>query len=438
MSSEWVERSIVDVCAQVFSGGTPKSSIPEFFDRGSIPWLKTKEVNYSKIIETENFITELGLKNSSAKLVPINSVIVAMYGNGDTAGRVAINKIALTTNQACCNLVIDSARADYRFVYYYLQSQYAKLVDLKNGGAQQNLNAKLIKDYPIVVPSITEQREIGSFLESLDDRISLLCETNATLEDIAQALFKSWFVDFDPVHARARGEQPAGLAPEVAALFPDSFEESDLGQVPKGWSTGSLNDLALLNPESWTVKNRPDSVAYVDLANAKENEIAEITEFLFEDAPSRARRVLRDGDTIVGTVRPGNRSYAFISNPRPNLTGSTGFAVLRPKQKAATEYVYLAATANSSIEYLAHVADGGAYPAVRPEVVSNLPCVLPSYDVLNAFHAVAAPLFAKVAANHQQAQTLATLRDTLLPRLISGQLRLPDAEEQLSEAGLCQ
>jgi type I restriction enzyme S subunit len=235
MSSEWVERSIVDVCAQVFSGGTPKSSIPEFFDRGSIPWLKTKEVNYSKIIETENFITELGLKNSSAKLVPINSVIVAMYGNGDTAGRVAINKIALTTNQACCNLVIDSARADYRFVYYYLQSQYAKLVDLKNGGAQQNLNAKLIKDYPIVVPSITEQREIGSFLESLDDRISLLCETNATLEDIAQALFKSWFVDFDPVHARARGEQPAGLAPEVAALFPDSFEESALGMIPRGW-----------------------------------------------------------------------------------------------------------------------------------------------------------------------------------------------------------
>jgi len=306
------------------------------------------------------------------------------------------------------------------------------------GSAQANISAAGIGSVVIPKLSDSEQIQIGCIARMLDDRMALLRETNATLEAIAQALFKSWFVDFDPVHARARGEQPAGLAPEVAALFPDRFEESELGMVPKGWSTGSLNDLALLNPESWTVKNRPDSVAYVDLANAKENVIAEITEFLFEDAPSRARRVLCDGDTIVGTVRPGNRSYAFISNPRPNLTGSTGFAVLRPKQKAATEFVYLAATANSSIEYLAHVADGGAYPAVRPEVVSNLPCVLPSYDVLNAFHAVAAPLFAKVAANHQQAQTLANLRDTLLPRLISGQLRLPDAEEQLSEAGLCQ
>lgn len=260
------------------------------------------------------------------------------------------------------------------------------------GSAQANISAAGIGSVVIPKLSDSEQIQIGCIARMLDDRMALLRETNATLEAIAQALFKSWFVDFDPVHARARGEQPAGLAPEVAALFPDRFEESELGMVPKGWSTGSLNDLALLNPESWTVKNRPDSVAYVDLANAKENVIAEITEFLFEDAPSRARRVLRDGDTIVGTVRPGNRSYALISNPRPNLTGSTGFAVLRPKQKAATEYVYLAATANSSIEYLAHVADGGAYPAVRPEVVSNLPCVVPSYDVLNAFHAVAAPV----------------------------------------------
>ena len=333
-----------------------------------------------------------------------------------------------------------ASREDCSFLFALLSTPEFEsyIQNVTTGTAVPHISAKQILDFEFRLPPAYVRAKVGEIVAALNERITLLRETNTTLEAIAQALFKSWFVDFDPVHARARGEQPAGLTPEVAALFPDSFEESDLGQVPKGWSTGSLNDLALLNPESWTVKNRPDSVAYVDLANAKENVIAEITEFLFEDAPSRARRVLRDGDTIVGTVRPGNRSYAFISNPRPNLTGSTGFAVLRPKQKAATEYVYLAATANSSIEYLAHVADGGAYPAVRPEVVSNLPCVLPSYDVLNAFHAVAAPLFAKVAANHQQAQTLANLRDTLLPRLISGQLRLPDAEEQLSEAGLCQ
>lgn len=156
--------------------------------------------------------------------------------------------------------------------------------------------------------------------------------------------------------------------------------------------------------------------------------MAEVTEYNFDEAPSRARRVLRRGDTIVGTVRPGNRSFAFIGETRANLTGSTGFAVLRPKHPANTEYVYIAATADSSIEYLAHVADGGAYPAVRPEVVSNLQCIVPSEDILREFHELAQPIFIKIADNHQQAQTLVQLRDTLLPKLISGQLRLPEME----------
>ncbi|WP_439840014.1 restriction endonuclease subunit S [Aeromonas caviae] len=323
------------------------------------------------------------------------------------------------------------------YLYYY--TNWAPHVDYlrsrANSGVQVNLSTSAIKEAEIELPPIFEQKAIGQILLVLDDRIALLRETNATLEAIAQALFKSWFIDFDPVHARARGEEPAGLAPEVAALFPASFEESELGIVPKGWRVGTLADLSDLNPESWTSRTHPESVRYVDLANTKDNVIAEVTEFSFEEAPSRARRVLRDGDTIVGTVRPGNRSFAFISNASANLTGSTGFAVLRPRHDRNTEFVFLAATSDNSIDHLAHVADGGAYPAVRSEVVSGLSCVVPDGDVLCAFHEVAQPIFNKVAANHQQAQTLATLRDTLLPRLISGQLRLPEAES-LVEATL--
>ncbi len=289
--------------------------------------------------------------------------------------------------------------------------------------AQRKLN--------VVIPPIENQRYIADTLGTLDDRISMLRETNATLEAIAQALFKSWFVDFDPVRAKAEGLEPEGMDAATAALFPDSFEESELGLVPRGWAAGTLADLASLNPESWTAKKRPDSVAYIDLANAKDNVIAEITDYPFDEAPSRARRVLRDGDTIIGTVRPGNRSFAFIANATENLTGSTGFAVLRAKEACSTEFVYLAATSDTNIEYLTHIADGGAYPAVRPEVVSNLQSILPDSDTLHAFHEAIAPLFVKVADNQQQVKTLTQLRDTLLPRLISGQLRLPEAEAQI-------
>ncbi|MDC7698333.1 restriction endonuclease subunit S [Vogesella indigofera] len=286
----------------------------------------------------------------------------------------------------------------------------------------------------IPVPSRDAQRVIGDFYFTLSERIALLRETNATLEAMAQALFKSWFVDFDPVHANA-GTSAATLPAELQALFPSTFTDTPQGLVPEGWKIGTIADFADLNPESWTAKKHPETVAYIDLANAKDNVIADIAEFKFDAAPSRARRVLRDGDTVVGTVRPGNRSFAFIQDAAINLTGSTGFAVLRPKHPRNTAFVYLAATNDSSIDYLTHIADGGAYPAVRPEVVANLSCVCPPLAVLEAFDSVAAELLTKVSKNHQQAQTLATLCDTLLPRLISGQLRLPDAEAALAEAG---
>lgn len=124
---KWETKTISEICERVTSGGTPKSTNPEFYYPPEIPWLKTAEVNYCRIYETETYISKQGLERSSAKLIPENSVIIAMYGQGDTAGRVAINKIPLSTNQACCNLIIDSNIADYEYIYYYLSTLYDKL-----------------------------------------------------------------------------------------------------------------------------------------------------------------------------------------------------------------------------------------------------------------------------------------------------------------------
>jgi len=137
------------------------------------------------------------------------------------------------------------------------------------------------------------------------------------------------------------------------------------------------------------------------------------------------------GDTVIGTVRPGNGSYAFIS--REGLTGSTGFAVLSPKTDRDAAFVYLAATDSSTIEALANLADGGAYPAVRPEVVSSQEVILPDEGVLEAFSLEASPLIARVEAGKRENRTLATLRDALLPRLMSGELRVGEAREQVEE-----
>lgn len=409
--------------------------IEDFVDDG-LPLLTAKVVNGGRI----DFGAAQKLRKEKAACLPYGFIKAGdvLLSHNATVGRVAV--VPEFNGQALIGTSLTYFRLDKtRLLPRYLacffecrdfQNQLASVMGLSTRNQVPITAQRLLE---VEVPPLAIQRQISEFVGSIDDRIALLRETNATLEAIAQALFKSWFVDFDPVRARMEGRAPEGMDDATAALFPDSFEESELGWVPKGWRAGTLAEMSALNPESWTTRNHPASMAYIDLANAKDNEIAAVTHYAFDEAPSRARRVLRSGDTIVGTVRPGNRSFAFIYQPLNNLTGSTGFAVLRPSAKAHTEFVYLAATQDSSIDQLTHVADGGAYPAVRPDVVAGLPCVVPPRSILHAFHAVAEPLLAKVSENQQQAQTLSTLRDTLLPRLISGQLRLPDAEAMAPE-----
>ena len=272
------------------------------------------------------------------------------------------------------------------------------------------------------------QVAVGDLYFELSQRITLLRETNATLEAIAQALFKSWFVDFDPVRAKMEGRTPEGMDEATAALFPDGLETSELGEVPRGWRVGTVASVALLNAKSLSPRNPPPEINYLDLAGVKANVFDVPQCYSFADAPSRARRVLQEGDCIVGTVRPGNRSFGFIATAQNHLIGSTGFAVLSPKQHWMTAFTYLCATRDESIDRLASLADGGAYPAVRPDVVASTPCTLPPDEVMKVFDGAARPLLDAIGANSEQAQTLSTLRDTLLPRLISGQLRLPEAQ----------
>ncbi len=429
--ASWDLVRLNQITKKIGSGATPTGGQAAYQARRSnFALVRSQNVFDRSFSETGLvFISDeqaLGLRNV---VLEKDDLLLNITGDGVTFGRTCM--VPESVLPACVNQHVSIVRlnkelADPGYVLSYLTHPAVKeYVEAFNaGGSRRAITKAHIESFVVPLPPLNVQGEISKTLSTLDDRITLLRETNATLEAIAQALFKSWFVDFDPMRAKMEGRAPEGMDEATAALFPNILEESEFGLVPKGWQVGTLANLSDLNPESWSVKNHPKSVAYVDLANAKDNQIASVTDFEFDEAPSRARRVLRSGDTIVGTVRPGNRSFAFIHEPISNLTASTGFAVLRPASVENTEFVYIAATQDSSIEHLAHVADGGAYPAVRPDVVSSLQCVVPDTQVLKAFHEVAASLLAKVSENQKQAQTLATIRDTLLPRLISGQLRL--------------
>jgi len=317
-----------------------------------------------------------------------------------------------------------SNKLDNTFLRYLLTSpgQQEILASRATGTTVLGISQKSLRSMPISFPGYSEQENIGGVLASLDAKIELNRKMNETLEAMARALFRDWFVDFGPTRARMEGTAPY-LSPDLWSLFPDSLD--DQGK-PEGWEVCSLNHYATLNPESWTARNAPQQVAYVDLANTKWGNIDRIEYYKWVDAPSRARRILRAGDTIVGTVRPGNGSFGYIGED--GLTGSTGFAVLRPKNQRDRIFVWCAATSAENIDRLTHLADGGAYPAVRPDAVVATETVIPSTKELDAFcHALSGNVDL-MEANRAESRTLAQTRDLLLPRLMSGELRMAEAE----------
>ncbi len=265
---------------------------------------------------------------------------------------------------------------------------------LNVGAVFDSLKCADVPDFRLPIPPLAEQRRIAEILGALDDKIELNRRMTETLEATARTLFRSWFVDFD-------SRQVSGA---------------------DDWVDGTLEDLADLNPEVWPSRDRPSVLRYVDLSSTKWGRIGAVTDYPAYEAPSRAQRVLRPGDTIVGTVRPGNGSYALVT--RDGLTGSTGFAHLRPKRPRDAAFVYLAATARANIDSLAHLADGGAYPAVRPALVAATPVVVPDDRTLQAFSVAASPLLERAAVALEESEILAAMRDALLPRLLSGAFKV--------------
>ena len=329
----------------------------------------------------------------------------------------------------------NSSILDRRFLRYFLTSSLfqTQIESFASGSVQRNYGPTHLKMMWIVLPPLPEQRAIAHILGTLDDKIELNRRMNETLEEMARALFKSWFVDFDPVRAKMEGrwrpgESLPGLPAEYYDLFPDRLVPSELGDIPDGWEVKTLGEFASLNSESWSRNNAPQELEYVDLANTKWGVIEATQHYLWKDAPSRAKRILRSGDTIVGTVRPGNGSYSLVGTE--GLTGSTGFTVVRPLHWRHRELVYLAVTDMENIERLAYRADGAAYPAVRPEVVGETEVILPDADhtVVNSFSERTAPMLDEVETNKKENIALASIRDALLPKLVSGEMRVGDAK----------
>ena len=268
-------------------------------------------------------------------------------------------------------------------------------------------------------------------LGALDDRIALLHETNATLEAIAQALFKSWFVDFDPVHAKARGEEPEGLPEDLAALFPDSFEESPQGQVPRGWRVGPVggavecvgggtpdtkNEAFWSPPEhAWTTPK--------DLSGIQSPVLLQTERKLSSAGLAKVSSGLLPAGTLLMSSRAPIGYLAIAQMP---VAVNQGYIAMPPGGQLPP--LYMLFWCRQNMDTIKSHANGSTFMEISKKAFRPLPALVPPPEIVAEFQNIAEPLFARLVENVKQAQALATIRDTLLPKLVSGALRISDME----------
>ena len=314
----------------------------------------------------------------------------------------------------------------------------------------------LLSNIKITVPPLPEQRAIAHILGSLDDKIELNRRMNQTLEATARAIFKSWFVDFDPVRenmkrkgAKAQGRKEdknnssASLRPGVPALpfhildlFPDGFEDSELGEIPKGWQIVPLPEIIDVNPARTLKKGQ--TAPYLEMKNMPENSSRALGWY---DREFGSGVKFMNGDTLMARITPclENGKGAYVDFLKDGVIGwgSTEYIVFRAKKPLPLEYSYfLSRTRDFRSQAIVNMTGSSGRQRVPASIFNSYIVTKPSEQVAKIFGTISDPIMQKIKKNDEKARTLAALRDTLLPKLISGELRVPDAEKFVEEAGL--
>lgn len=360
-----------------------------------------------------------------------SDVLIARYGV--SLGRI-LRGLKGAYNVALVKAIPKGLNLD--FLYYLLKSEFfqAPLAGLGARSVQSGFNKADLRTIPVPVPPIGEQKAIAQSLEALDAKIELNCRMNDTLEAMARAIFKSWFVDFDPVRAKAAGPRPFGMDAETAALFPNSFEDSPLGKIPKGWHVGKILDLMALSRDSITPGAFPDELfdhysipAFDEGRWPKTEGGAEIKSNKFS---------VPRGVVLLSKLNPRIRRIwlPFTIEGRRSIA-STEFLVVLPKTQYTREFLYFLLSAESFVDVFATLVTGtsGSHQRVKAEFFLNMQVVTPSNELVLAFTSRVKPMCVLIAKHLEQSQTLAALRDLLLPQLISGEIRIKDAEKMVGE-----
>lgn len=336
---------------------------------------------------------------------------------------------------------LQPTRISLRWLHYLMRTpEYrAWVVGSASGSTVKHTSPSRISEFQVQLPDMATQEACADALDALEARIDLLRQTNATLESIAQALFKSWFIDFDPVRALGQGREPEGMDAATAALFPAEFDESALGWLPRGWQVAAIRDVVenVYDGPHATPPEAIEGPVFLGIRNltGTSMDLGDVRHIAEDDWAQWTRRVTPQPDDIVFSYEAALGLFALIP---PGLRCCLGrrLALVRPKAGDGTPHFWFHQFVGRPFQQLLakHTVQGATVNRIALKEFPSFEVMDPGKSLRCAFEAVARPLWARIHANRDQALRLAELRDTLLPRLISGKLRLPEAQEQLEDA----
>lgn len=417
-----------------FTNGDRSTNYPTQADRVTtgVPFINTGHIEPSGRLTTNgmDYITRESFDRLRSGKVKVGDILYCLRGS--TIGKTARNHFAEGAIASSLVIVRANEHSCQDYLYFYLTSPLGQglVAQHDNGSAQPNLSVRVLSNYPLPLPPFREQCAIAHILGTLDDKIELNRKMNETLEAMARALFKSWFIDFEPVRAKAEGRD-TGLPKEIVDLFPDSFEDSELGEVPKRWGIGPLPDFIEVNPPRSLRKG--EVVPYLDMANVPTN-TARANEIVEREFSSGTK--FKNGDTLLARITPclenGKTAYVDFLHDRQIGWGSTEFIVLRPKPPLPPEFGYLLARDEGFRAFaISNMTGTSGRQRVPSDCFSNYVMVVPPQEVAGAFGRQVAAMMKKIKGNDEQSRTLANQRDALLPKLLSGEVRVKNIERIL-------
>jgi len=426
---EWME-SIID-----YRGKTPEKTT------SGIPLITAKVIKGGRIETPSEFIAADAYDEWMRRGIPeAGDVVITTEAPLGEVAQLPKGKVALA--QRVITLRGKKGLVDNTFLKYLLLSRpfqedlEARATGTTVVGIKQSVLRKIDLDFP----PFLDQKAIAHILGTLDDKIELNRKTNETLEAMAKALFKSWFVDFDPVRAKAEG-RPTGLPAEISDLFPDSFEDSELGEIPSGWKVMELGMVSIfLNGYAFKSSDwQENGVPVVKIGSVRPGfvDVDNVSFVSDEIAASKNRYRLSPGDILIGmTGYVGEVGLVPISESLPLLNQRVG--KIAPTSDAIVSRSFLynwmrTPTFKDSVEVLSH---GSAQANVSSDSIQSIPHAIPSSDIERAFASICEPILDRLLEGHREQKILANIRDALLPKLISGEIRIPDAEKMLEGVGI--